>query len=167
MSIDSKSCSQRACLARCSLLFPVAFRPRISALTPLACVSLCVALRPSVGGCGAPARRAPSGAAGPSTCPGQTAPTAPLERYWEFGIRSVTRKSATLGFQFSCDLSSACFDLASLPVTHDHDVVAGCFDPGCRITTLHRDMCSLQSLNMAAMLVGGMKLMVEVSGSGS
>lgn len=41
---------------------------------------VCMCFRPSVGGFGAPVQRVPRGAAGPSTCLGQTALTAPLER---------------------------------------------------------------------------------------
>lgn len=44
------------------------------------CVCMCAFPRLSVEGCGALVQRVPSGAAGPSTCPGQTALTAPLER---------------------------------------------------------------------------------------
>lgn len=44
------------------------------------CLRVFVFLRLSVGGCGAPVQRVPSGAAEPSTCRGQMALTALLER---------------------------------------------------------------------------------------
>lgn len=46
---------------------------------------ICGSCRCSVGGCGAPVQRAPSGGAGPSTCRGRTVPTAPPARYEQPG----------------------------------------------------------------------------------